>query len=185
MSILTSNVMKVGAHLDDTRAFVEAWDPALDANANVERIIDENLLAFLPRVLLDLPIPAAAVANGQLIAFSRKAYEAIGGHAAVASEIVEDLALGKAARRNGLKLGLALGGAEQFAQARQGQAPLGQHAPAAHHLLHRRKRTPEQQGGSHQDARRAFAADDEIGAQCLHQHLHRLAGGPREGGQRH
>lgn len=49
MSILTSNVMKVGAHLDDTRAFVEAWDPALDANANVERIVDENLLGLPSR----------------------------------------------------------------------------------------------------------------------------------------
>lgn len=49
MSILTSNVMKVGAHLDDTRAFVEAWDPTLDTNANVERIVDENLLGLPSR----------------------------------------------------------------------------------------------------------------------------------------
>lgn len=49
MSILTSNVMKVGAHLDDTRAFVDAWDPALDANANVERIVNENLLGLPSR----------------------------------------------------------------------------------------------------------------------------------------
>jgi hypothetical protein len=49
MSILTSNVMKVGAHLDDTRAFVEAWDPTLDTTANVERIVDENLLGLPSR----------------------------------------------------------------------------------------------------------------------------------------
>jgi hypothetical protein len=49
MNTLTSNVMKVGAHLDDTRAFIEAWDPSLDANTNVERIVDENLLGLPSR----------------------------------------------------------------------------------------------------------------------------------------
>ncbi len=73
-------------------------------------LIDENLLAFLPHQLLDLPIPAAAVANGQLLAFRRNAYDRLGGHAAVAGQIVEDLALAQLARRSGLKLGLALGG---------------------------------------------------------------------------
>jgi glycosyltransferase involved in cell wall biosynthesis len=73
-------------------------------------LIDEVLLAFLPHGLLDLPIPAAAVANGQVLAFTRDAYRAIGGHRAVADEIVEDLALAHLTRRRGLKLGLALGG---------------------------------------------------------------------------
>lgn len=73
-------------------------------------LIDEMLLGFLPHQLLDLPVPAAAVANGQLLAFRRGAYDAIGGHAAVAGEIVEDLELAKLSRRSGLKLGLALGG---------------------------------------------------------------------------
>lgn len=73
-------------------------------------LIDENLLAFLPFQLLSAPVPAAAVANGQTIVFARRAYQAIGGHAAVAGEIVEDLALARRARRFGFRLGLALGG---------------------------------------------------------------------------
>jgi len=73
-------------------------------------LIDENLLAFLPHRLLDAPVPAAAAANGQLLAFRRPAYESIGGHRAVADRIVEDLALARRSRRLGLKLGLALGG---------------------------------------------------------------------------
>ncbi|GIH11102.1 hypothetical protein Rhe02_91690 [Rhizocola hellebori] len=73
-------------------------------------LIDEVLLAFLPHALLDLPIPAAAVANGQVLAFTRRAYRTLGGHQAVAGEIVEDLALARLTRRAGLKLGLALGG---------------------------------------------------------------------------
>jgi cellulose synthase/poly-beta-1,6-N-acetylglucosamine synthase-like glycosyltransferase len=72
-------------------------------------LIDETLLAFLPHQLLDRPVPAAATANGQLLAFGRRAYDAVGGHAAVADRIVEDVALARRVRRTGLRLGLALG----------------------------------------------------------------------------
>ncbi|HEY7595129.1 MAG TPA: glycosyltransferase family A protein [Actinophytocola sp.] len=73
-------------------------------------LVDETLLGFLPHPLLDAPVPAAASANGQLIAFHRLAYDRIGGHAAVAGSVVEDLALARRTRAHGLKLGLALGG---------------------------------------------------------------------------
>lgn len=73
-------------------------------------LIDETLLAFLPHALLDLPVPSAAVANGQLLAFRREAYDQIGGHEAVFDRIVEDIALARRTRRLGLRLGLALGG---------------------------------------------------------------------------
>jgi glycosyltransferase involved in cell wall biosynthesis len=73
-------------------------------------LIDDVLLAFLPHPLLRLPVPSAATANGQLIMFRRGAYDALGGHAAVAGEINEDIALARRARRAGLRLGLALGG---------------------------------------------------------------------------
>jgi hypothetical protein len=73
-------------------------------------LIDEVLLSFLPHPLLRLPVAAAATANGQLLAFRRAAYTALGGHAAVAGELVEDVALARRARRAGLTLGLALGG---------------------------------------------------------------------------
>jgi hypothetical protein len=73
-------------------------------------LIDETLLSFLPHRLLDLPVPSAATANGQLLAFRRAAYATMGGHEAVRDRIVEDIALGRRARRMGLRLGLALGG---------------------------------------------------------------------------
>jgi glycosyltransferase involved in cell wall biosynthesis len=72
-------------------------------------LIDDVLLAFLPHGLLRLPVPSAATANGQLLMFRRSAYDTLGGHAAVAGEIVEDLALARRTRRVGLRLGLALG----------------------------------------------------------------------------
>jgi glycosyltransferase involved in cell wall biosynthesis len=76
----------------------------------VTPLIDDVLLCFLPFGLLSMDVPAAATANGSLIAFTRTAYDALGGFAAVRKEIVEDLAIARRTRAAGLKLGLALGG---------------------------------------------------------------------------
>jgi glycosyltransferase involved in cell wall biosynthesis len=99
-------------------------------------LIDEMLLAFLPHQLLSLPVPAAAVANGQFLACHRSAYRRLGGHAAVAGEIVEDLALARLARRRGLRLGLALGGRYVSARMYRGYAEavrgMGKSLRAAH-----------------------------------------------------
>ncbi len=73
-------------------------------------LIDDVLLAFLPHHLLRLPVPSAATANGQLLIFRRAAYDRLGGHAAVAGELNEDLVLARRARGAALRLGLALGG---------------------------------------------------------------------------
>jgi glycosyltransferase involved in cell wall biosynthesis len=73
-------------------------------------LIDEVLLAFLPHVLLRLPVTGAATANGQLLAFRRAAYRTLGGHASVAGKLVEDVAMARRVRAVGWPLGLALGG---------------------------------------------------------------------------
>jgi glycosyltransferase involved in cell wall biosynthesis len=73
-------------------------------------LIDDVLLCFLPFGLLSVDVPAAATANGSLLALNRRALTEIAGFAAVRSEIVEDVAIARRARRAGLKLGLALGG---------------------------------------------------------------------------
>jgi chlorobactene glucosyltransferase len=49
------------------------------------------------------------VANGQFILVRRAAYDAIGGHAAVRGEVVEDLALAQVFLRHGLRLRLMFG----------------------------------------------------------------------------
>ncbi|MFL5731716.1 MAG: glycosyltransferase, partial [Chloroflexia bacterium] len=54
--------------------------------------------------------PAFAAANGQFMLFTREAYEACGGHAAVRSEILEDVALARAVKRSGHRAILADGG---------------------------------------------------------------------------
>jgi cellulose synthase/poly-beta-1,6-N-acetylglucosamine synthase-like glycosyltransferase len=79
--------------------------------ALVTPLIDDVLLCFLPFGLLSVDAAAAAAtANGSLIAFTRTAYDKVGGFASVHDQIVEDVALARRARRIGLHLGLALGG---------------------------------------------------------------------------
>ena len=73
-------------------------------------LIDDVLLCFLPFGLLSADVPAAATANGSLLALNSRALAELAGFAAVRSEIVEDVAIARRARRAGLTLGLALGG---------------------------------------------------------------------------
>jgi glycosyltransferase involved in cell wall biosynthesis len=72
-------------------------------------------MAILPSVFAELarqyppskvsdPASPIAAANGQYILIRRAAYEAIGGHAAVAGEILEDVALAKRVKAAGHKI---------------------------------------------------------------------------------
>ena len=50
------------------------------------------------------PKSAAAAANGQFLMIRREVYEAIGGHARFAAEVLEDVALAKAVKNAGHRL---------------------------------------------------------------------------------
>jgi glycosyltransferase involved in cell wall biosynthesis len=58
---------------------------------------------YPPSVVSDPSSPIAA-ANGQYILIRRDAYEAVGGHAAVAGDILEDVALARAVKLAGRKI---------------------------------------------------------------------------------
>jgi len=126
--------------LDRQRADVFSVFPRQHTGSLGERmtvpLIDDVLLCLLPFPLLALPIPQAATANGQLLAFRRAAYDRLGGHAAVRSAIVEDVRLARNARHQGLKLGLALGGglvqARMYEGYRAAVAGIGKSLLAAH-----------------------------------------------------
>ncbi len=55
------------------------------------------------------PSPRSVAANGQLLALTRGAYAAIGGHAAVRHSVLDDMAIGRIAKRMGLRIRLADG----------------------------------------------------------------------------
>jgi chlorobactene glucosyltransferase len=68
------------------------------------------IMSYLPEICVRyIPWPAFAAANGQCLAFRREAYRQIGGHAAVRSNIVEDVGLAWATKRQGLRLVMAEG----------------------------------------------------------------------------
>ena len=58
-----------------------------------------------------------AIFNGQYVLVSRRAYDSIGGHAAVRGEIAEDLALARLFKRDG-RFRIALAGANRLARTR-------------------------------------------------------------------
>ncbi len=73
------------------------------------------------------PQSSAAAANGQYILITREAYDAVGGHAAVAADLLEDVALARAVKRSGRKIFFRYGGDavrtrmyRNFAQLREG-----------------------------------------------------------------
>jgi chlorobactene glucosyltransferase len=68
------------------------------------------VIGYLPLLAVHwLPWPVFSAANGQCLAFRREAYEALGGHAAVRSAIVEDMAFAWAVKRARLRLRMADG----------------------------------------------------------------------------
>ncbi|MEX2528796.1 MAG: glycosyltransferase [Gemmatimonadota bacterium] len=77
-----------------------------------ERLVQPQLFTLLglrfPRMDQHLPREKweGAIANGQYIMVAREAYEAMGGHAAVRGEVVEDLRLAQELVRGGFRLTL-------------------------------------------------------------------------------
>ncbi len=68
------------------------------------------ILGYLPLLAVhSLSWPLFAAANGQCLCFRRTIYEAIGGHAAVAGEVVEDVALARRVKAAGGRLRMSDG----------------------------------------------------------------------------
>jgi glycosyltransferase involved in cell wall biosynthesis len=71
-------------------------------------IFAELAAAYRPSEVSD-PASQAAAANGQYLLISRAAYDAVGGHAAVATSLLEDVALARAVKISGRKLWFRFG----------------------------------------------------------------------------
>ncbi len=89
-------------------------------------IFAELAATYSPSQVSDPASPVAA-ANGQYLLISRQAYEAVGGHASVASSLLDDVALARAVKTSGSKIFFRYGGDavrtrmyRSFAQLREG-----------------------------------------------------------------
>jgi glycosyltransferase involved in cell wall biosynthesis len=72
-------------------------------------IFAELAATYRPSKVSDPTSPAAA-ANGQYLLVSREAYDAVGGHAAVATSLLEDVALARAVKSSGRRIFFRYGG---------------------------------------------------------------------------
>jgi glycosyltransferase involved in cell wall biosynthesis len=94
--------------------------------ATLPVVFAELARQYPPKKVSDSASPIAA-ANGQYILIRREAYDAVGGHAAIAGEILEDVALARAAKASGRKIRFRYGADEvrtrmyrNFRQLREG-----------------------------------------------------------------
>lgn len=82
--------------------------PLQEARTWWERAVIPRVFAELDRLFrydeINRPGSDAAAANGQYLLIRRSVYEDLGGHAAVAGEVLEDLALARAAKRSGFRI---------------------------------------------------------------------------------
>jgi chlorobactene glucosyltransferase len=92
--------------------------PRQETGSLAERMVVPLLMHWIGFTLLPLPAvhalstgPIFAGANGQFMLFTREAYDACGGHAAVRDSILEDIALARAMKRAGRRMILADTGA--------------------------------------------------------------------------
>jgi glycosyltransferase involved in cell wall biosynthesis len=66
-------------------------------------IFAELASSFRPSQVSD-PNSSAAAANGQYMLITREAYDAVGGHAAIGNNLLEDVALARAVKQSGRKI---------------------------------------------------------------------------------
>jgi len=97
-----------------TQVDLLSYSPKQIVGTIAERIVMPMVFAELaaeypPQKVRDEKSGVVA-ANGQYLLVRREAYDSVGGHAAVASEILEDVELAKAFRRGGFRIHFRYGG---------------------------------------------------------------------------
>src|SRR5579864_8901463 len=105
---LAGSLARALAEAQDNNAELLSYSPEQIAvtfweMATLPVVFAELARQYSPSMVSDPASPIAA-ANGQFILVRRETYDAIGGHAAVAGDILEDVALARAVKRSGRKI---------------------------------------------------------------------------------
>jgi len=97
------------------------WEKAVMA------VIFADLARTYPPAKVNDPASPVSAANGQYLLISREAYDAVGGHAAIANNLLEDVAMARLVKSSGRKIFFRYGGDavrtrmyRSFAQLREG-----------------------------------------------------------------
>lgn len=128
---LPGSLARALAEARDRKVSLLSYSPEQDVRTFWEKatmpvIFAELASTYRPSEVSDPNSPAAA-ANGQYILVERSAYDAIGGHAAVGHDLLEDVALARAVKQSGRPIFFRLGSGlvrtrmyRSFAQLREG-----------------------------------------------------------------
>jgi glycosyltransferase involved in cell wall biosynthesis len=91
-----------------------SYSPAQELHGFAQQIVMPLVFAELTRAYnpaeVSDPASPAAAANGQYLLISREAYEEVGGHAAIAADLLDDVALARAVKHSGRRLRFRFGG---------------------------------------------------------------------------
>ena len=116
---------------EQNRMALLSYSPEQEVHGVLEKavmpvIFAELAATYRPSQVSD-PRSSAAAANGQYLLVSREAYDAVGGHAAIAGSLLEDVALAKKVKQSRRKIFFRYGGDavrtrmyRNFAQLREG-----------------------------------------------------------------
>jgi Glycosyltransferase like family 2 len=109
--VLHPTALAAAIHLTGGLDLVSAY-PRLEARTVAERLIQPLLpwsfLTFLPLAAMRRSRrPSLAAAGGQFLLVTRAGYDRVGGHAAVRDAVLDDVALARAVKRAGGRIGLA------------------------------------------------------------------------------
>lgn len=101
-------------HAETTRADLLTIWPTQETQTWAERLVvplmSMVVLGYLPWLLVHhTPWSPFAAANGQCMLWRRRAYEAVGGHAAVRDNVLEDVTMARLAKAGGRRLRMADG----------------------------------------------------------------------------
>jgi Glycosyl transferase family 2 len=96
------------AEAEQHQAVLLSYSPQQEVHGMLEKavmtVIFAELAATYPPSAVSDPSTPAAAANGQYLLIRRDVYEAIGGHAAVANSLLEDVALAKLVKTSGHRI---------------------------------------------------------------------------------
>ena len=98
----------------ERRVALLSYSPEQEVHSLLEKAVMPVIFAELaaryrPEDVSD-PASSAAAANGQYLLISREAYDAVGGHAAVAGSLLEDVELARLVKQSGRPIFFRLGG---------------------------------------------------------------------------
>ncbi|HXQ48818.1 MAG TPA: glycosyltransferase family 2 protein [Thermoplasmata archaeon] len=106
-----SAVRTVAGWAESERADIATIAPRVEMHGFWERLVlpfyIQMVLTYFRAPCVNRAASSAAMANGQFLLIRRSAYERIGGHAAVRSYVLEDVAIARRARAAGLTLRIA------------------------------------------------------------------------------